>query len=320
MKFTNGIRIATANKSLCGKTLLSKLIILIIGFISVLSVASVIVKPIFYSVELGNIGNTLRNLIKDFILMNSVVDNSYGATFKLQFTELFALIKSLIISNVWVVVVIFLIIEFLAFIMAIVDYVIGINLNEHMSSICHAGFFNTLFENFKMACRYAGFKILVLLIANAVTLTLAILLFIVTIDTLGIFAFTLAVFILFAFNSIRLTLTGLTLPNMILDNVSAFKAFKQSFKGLTVRSYFSRFVSYFLVSVLIYISFVLGGIITFGVAILLIYPLSCVSVIAVKFVDSYTIRCKKYYITFDDIVIPKELRQNDEQLLNQVEI
>ena len=68
MKFTNGIRIATANKSLCGKTLLSKLIILIIGFVSVLSVASVIVKPIFYSVELGNIGNTLRNVIKDFIL------------------------------------------------------------------------------------------------------------------------------------------------------------------------------------------------------------------------------------------------------------
>ena len=97
MKFTNGIRIATANKSLCGKTLLSKLIILIIGFVSVLSVASVIVKPIFYSVELGNIGNTLRNVIKDFILMESVVDNSYGATFKLQFTELFALIKSLII-------------------------------------------------------------------------------------------------------------------------------------------------------------------------------------------------------------------------------
>ena len=41
---------------------------------------------------------------------------------------------------------------------------------------------------------------------------------------------------------------------------------------------------------------------------------------AVRFVDYYTVNVKKYYVTFDNIVIPKELRTKGEQLLNQVDI
>ena len=41
---------------------------------------------------------------------------------------------------------------------------------------------------------------------------------------------------------------------------------------------------------------------------------------AARFVDYYTIKRKKYFITYDDIVIPKELRTDGEQLLNKVDI
>ena len=37
-------------------------------------------------------------------------------------------------------------------------------------------------------------------------------------------------------------------------------------------------------------------------------------------VDYFTINKMKYFIDYDNIIVPKELRENDEQLLNKVEI
>ena len=39
-----------------------------------------------------------------------------------------------------------------------------------------------------------------------------------------------------------------------------------------------------------------------------------------RLVDNYTINKKKYFIDYDNIIVPKELRENDEQLLNKVDI
>ena len=39
-----------------------------------------------------------------------------------------------------------------------------------------------------------------------------------------------------------------------------------------------------------------------------------------KTVDYYVIHTRKYFIDYDNIVVPKELRENDEQMLKDVEI
>ena len=83
---------------------------------------------------------------------------------------------------------------------------------------------------------------------------------------------------------------------------------------------FNRFLSYLITAFVVYVVVIVSSIVTFNVAFVLAVPLSGIIFKSLRFVDYYTLTCKKYYMTFDDIVIPKELRQNDEQLLNQVEI
>ena len=43
-------------------------------------------------------------------------------------------------------------------------------------------------------------------------------------------------------------------------------------------------------------------------------------IVAMRLVDYYIIHVKKYFIDYDNIFIPKDLRENDEQLLNKVDI
>ena len=107
---------------------------------------------------------------------------------------------------------------------------------------------------------------------------------------------------------------------MICEGKGPIEAFKISFKYFNFEDTFNRFFSYLIVSIVVYIVVLVSGIVSFNLSYVLTVPLSGIVFKALRFVDYYTVTCKKYYITFDEIVIPKELRQNDEQLLNKVDI
>ncbi len=59
---------------------------------------------------------------------------------------------------------------------------------------------------------------------------------------------------------------------------------------------------------------------TLGVGTVIISSFYALMISCMRLVDNYTINKKKYFIDYDNIIVPKELRENDEQLLNKVDI
>ncbi len=318
MKITNGVRIATANKILCVKTLIARLVVTLIMIFSVFNFAKLIFEPIFKSEELKVLLNLIRETIKNFIIMQP--ETTASADFKNAFSNLLSFIYSKMSSIVWVSIGIIIVMQVIQFLYAICDYIIGVNINEHMSSMRHAGFFSTLIENFKNACRYALCKTLFLFIYNTITIVLVVLIFIALIGKLGIFTLSLILFLSILFVAIKLSFIGQVLPKIVCENKKPFNAFKEAVKEADFYTFMQRALSYFIMSIVVYVVSTVASIVSFGVSYLVVLPLSSVIFVTLRFVDYYTINHKKYYVTFDMVVVPKELRQNDEHLLNQVDI
>lgn len=318
MKITKGIKIATANKMLCAKTLLARLVVTIIMLASILGFAKILIVPIIKSEEVKNLLQLLREAIKSFVIMQP--DTTLSLDFKTAISNLLQLVYSKMVSKFWVFIVIFIIIEIMRFLFAIFDFIIGVNINEHMSSMRHAGFFNTLFENFKNACKYALAKVLFLFVYEIVVVSLMVLLFIALVGELKLYAFSLMMFLAVLAVSVRLAFSGQVLPKIVCENKSPFTAFKESVKEANFSLVTQRVISYFITSISAIVIVVVSSIVTFNVSYLITLPLSAVTFITLRFVDYFTVNHKKYYVTFDEVVIPKELRQNNEHLLNDVDI
>ncbi len=317
MKITNGVKIAVANKILCVKTLVARLIITIIMLATVFSFAKIIILPIIKSEELKQLLNLLREAIKNFIMMKP---DAGPLDFKTAISNLLQFVYSKTTSIVWASIAILLVIQVMTFLLSICDFIIGVNINEHMSSMRHAGFFNTLFENFKNACRYAGSKTLFLFIYNVVVITLMVFLFIALIGEIGLHTFSIMMFLAIFSVAVKLSIIGQVLPKIVCENKKAFKSFVGAVKESKPNVFMQRLISYFITCVAVVVIVAVSSFVTFNVSFLITLPLSSVTFISLRFVDYYTINHKKYYVTFDDVVIPKELRKNDEHLLNQVDI
>ena len=80
------------------------------------------------------------------------------------------------------------------------------------------------------------------------------------------------------------------------------------------------YASYSLINIVVYYLFATSFLFTFGVGTIFLIPLSTMFVCGMKTVDYYVIHTRKYFIDYDNIVVPKELRENDEQMLKDVEI
>ena len=321
MKISNAIKIATSNKALCIKTLLYKLVVILACVTSLFLFANIVIEPILKSQEILNLFNATRNIVKNFIMMNPDQQSAqYGEIIKESISAIHTNILNMSGEIVFVAIAMVLVLAFTSFLLALGDYSIAVNVFEHMTCMRHASFFSTLFDNFKKALRYAIFKTLFTMLYYGLALSLITLVIIATAKFLGIYVITLLIFLLLFASALNFALVGLVLPIMISEKLSPIQAFKKSFKNGVYKLLPSRLVSYFIMNVLIYVIGVVSTIITFFVALLAIIPLASIAYIALTFVDYYSITKNKYYITYDQIVIPKELRTNDEHLLNKVDI
>ena len=101
------------------------------------------------------------------------------------------------------------------------------------------------------------------------------------------------------------------------DNIS--EAFR---KGLEVGKthFFRMFSGYISFAVIYFYLAVSVTLFTVGVGTLLLVPFATVFIVCIRLVDCFTVNKKKYFIDYDNIVVPKELRDTGEELLSDVEI
>lgn len=320
MKVTNGIKIAMANKPLCYKILFSRTLISSIFTVICLLVAKIAVDDILSSLQFQTLVDSLRDILKNFIAIQDEANANATELISANVFAVWEFVKSDVTKVLTVGLSVLAVIQLAKFFIGICDYVAAVNVNAHMSSLHHAKFFSTLAEHLSPAVRYATYCVLSLLLYNIFIISTALLLFILLFSVFGMFALTFVVFFVLFADAFRLMIVGMVPAKMVCEGCSATTAFRQAFKGVEFRVMVERFISYFTMRILAIVVSAVAAIVTLGVSLVVTIPLVSVSYIAVRFVDYYTINTKKYYINFDNIVIPKGLRTKGEQYLSHVDV
>jgi len=285
-----------------------------------MSLIAAIIMPnismILNSIQLENIFSLTKEFLKG--VLNGTVSSAYDEKFRDAFTAFYEFIRlksgRIIFSGV-LLLVIFVIGRFLN---GISNYALGGMINDHMSSLSHLGFIQSLIRDLKNACIYQIVYVAITVVYDAASILLTYNILFGMFDTLGFFALLSASTIFIALMAVKLTYLSSIMPAMIADNKTLKNAFKSSIsidKKQRPRIFSTYVVSLYMI---IYIN-VTMAIFTLMSSLLITVPLSYLLIVCIQFVNYYTISDKKYFINYDNIIIPKKLRE-EEKLLNDIDI
>jgi hypothetical protein len=268
------------------------------------------------STQLGNIFALFKEFIKS--IFNGTVTEGYGDRFKDAFAAFYEFVKlksGRIILSGFFFIVIYIIGSFLN---GISNYALGVMINDHMSSLSHLGFTQSLIRDLKNAFIYEITYIGITIIYDALTVIICFNILFGLFNVFGIFSIFLSSTLFVGLIALKLTYVSGMMPAMITDKTGIKKAIKSSFSLGKKQS--QRMFSTYLVSIYLILFFnVSMAIFTLFSSLLITVPISLLLIICIKFVGYYSINDKKYFINYDNIIIPKNLRE-EEKLLEDIDI
>ncbi len=328
MKSNHALKIATELKGLTFKTLLARLCIYIFtaGLVVIFawSAISPIVNSALFREDVKALIDTLKTFVLEFLNPGTMDTSITAEVINANVTAITMHVYDNLNGIIWALIAIFLVWQLAVFLTSICDYTIAVNINNHMSSLIKTKFFLPLIENFKGACKYGLYMVVMLLVYNVAVISICYLFALMFINAFGLFALSLIVLTFVSAIAIRFALIGHVLPKMICEDKKPLTAFKECFKDLKGKGkgnlFFERFGVYFFMTILAIVINLLSAFVTFYVSLLVTVPLTIIIFKAIKFVGYYAENKKKYFINYDEIYVPKELRKNDENLLNEVDI
>jgi len=259
-------------------------------------------------------------LFKDFLksILNGTVTGVYGEQFKNAFAAFYDFVRlksGRIILSGFLLLAIFMVGRFLN---GLSNFAMGGMINDHMSSLSHLGFIQALIRDIKSACIFQLAYVVISLVYDTLVIIICYNILFGLFGLFGLFAIFLASTAFVALIAIKLTFLSSIMPAMIADKMKLIPAVKSSLK--MNKKQWSRLFATYAASVflIMYINITMT-IATFLSSILITIPLSLLLIICIQFVTYYTIHDKKYFINYDNIIIPKNLRE-DEKLLEDIDI
>ena len=109
------------------------------------------------------------------------------------------------------------------------------------------------------------------------------------------------------------------MPSLVTGKNAVGNSFKNSFALL--KGHFGvlyiQYLVFAIVGMYLNVSF---AICTFGAGLILTLPACCVYGACIRLVNYYSLTKRKYYINYDNIVVPVELRGDDEKFLNGIDL
>ena len=314
MRLINAFKIAVNNYVLVFKNLLYKAIVLAL-FATVLGlILKVRFKPLIEQFQpvLAEVKKILPALTDGTLTEQA----SALKTALLGFVEYLSGNVGSLVTTVFIVVLFFYLYRFVS---TVSDAVLTILIYDYMSSLSHMGYLTTLAENFKKIIVYQLIETLVSLIWDFLIGAVGYFLFLGLMKAepvLSVF-FTGTLFVL-AF-SVKQTCMSQVRAQMLIVGEKTVASFRNGFR-LTRKNFLRMMSTYFTTSVVFLYLGVTVSLFTLGIGDIIFLPFSSLFLVCLKQVDYFVNNKKKYFIDYDTIVVPKELRENDEQLLSDVEI
>ena len=317
MRVINAFKIAIGNFGLVFKNILYKIIVFAVFATAVWFTLNISLTP--FIEQLKPVLKDVAEIIKALLKGQSGVSATNSSALTAHFNEFLSYISANVGSIVLAALICVLIVYLYRFFAGISDCTLMILVNGHMSSLSHRGYLGVMFENLKKIVVYQLIDAVLAIVYYALVFAVEFLLFRFLTPYLTVLVVFLGVCILAFSIGVYSSCLSQVMANMIVGGLGV----KQSFiKGLNPgKKYFWRmFSAYMSVNLLYVYLFVSMGVFTFGAGSVLVSAFFTLMIVCMRLVDYYTINAGKYFIDYDNIIVPKELRENDEQLLNDVEI
>ncbi len=300
MRFRNGLRLLMENFKQVYKLLLAKLII---GLVALVLCCAFVLPELLHVWNSAAVQGLLENLKTFFITiflgdpakMQGIKDAIFGEGGSLsQVTSLLSTMTLEIVLTVIGCVVVYLLRRFAD---TLCHFTTGSMLNDKMTTYAETKFSSALVANLGKASAYSAIYVPTVFLFDVAMLALLwlILTFLPVIPSLF-----LAITAMAVLQALKLMLTGTWLPAMTADNMRIFHAMRSLDKS--EKKQLSKSFSNYLISVyLIIVVNVLMVICTFGSALIITVPASYFFLICMQYVDYYTVKGKKYFLTYEQI-------------------
>ena len=306
MRLINAFKIAVNNYALIFKNLVYKVIVVLLFTTVVGLILKVRIKPVYEQFR-----PVLAELKKIFLSLADGTLSAQTVSLKSAFVAFVEYLSENVGSIVLTVAIVVIAFYLFRFFSGVSDAVLMILVNDYMSSLSRMRYLSVLAENLK--------KILVYQLMDALIVTVGYFLFIGVLELVPLVSvFVTGTLFVFAF-AVKQTCMSQIMANILIAGDKPAAAIG---KGLRLgKQNFLRMLStYFTTSVLLLYLGITVSLFTAGIGDLILLPFASLFIVCLKQVDYFVNNKKKYFIDYDTIIVPKELRENDEQLLSDVDI
>ena len=301
MRFTNSLRLLLENFKQVARLLVYKSITALV----LLALCSALILPELWEIiEAPQTAELFSNVKNIFF---SVIDHEQGKSPSFYVDAVFGeggslnAFLGLLFSLRWQIVLVcigcVLVYLLKRFADSLVHFSVGSTLNDKMATYADTSFSTAFVENLGKASAYAGLYVPVTFLTDAATLFVACIF--LHFLPLGLALF-LAMTLIVVVQALKLTFTSPWLPAMTTDGKKLKEAIR--YEGKLERKQIGKvFMLYALTVYIVIIVNVAAAVCTFGSALLLTVPASYFLLICEQYVVYYTLKGKKYFITYESI-------------------
>lgn len=313
MYIKNALRLLMNNLDILFKAVIYRLIVTVFGLGLAYVMCYFGIKSIISSAQFGAVVADLKSIWLQFLGIGEAqsvqIQTSLSAFVEFLNSQMGLFIGTLII--------LFVILFATDFLLGLCNYVICAMVNSHMSLINKPAFWQTFVQNFKRACVFELFYSVIKTLYFAVCAVLLVSMIIIVGKAVTVLAVLICLWVLVILSAVFFTFTFRLRP-MIVEGEKLSVAIKSV--GVSKQNFMQIFTTYIISIVSFAYLNISMFIATLGAGVMVSFPLSYLAFICLQNVIHYTLSRKKYYIDFDNIVVPKEQRSEEEQLLNKVNL
>jgi len=300
MRFGNSFRLLMENYKHAFKLLAYRLVMLVVT----IALCSAFVLPEL--LEIANepvtqaLGENFKNIFLSFVSPKleepiHYIQAVFGEGGNLK--QLFDLIVTMRIELIFVCLGCVLVYLIKRFVDTLVYYTIGTMLNDKMTTYTDTKFSTAFVANLGKASAYAALYVPVVFLFDVCTLTVVFLMLRFLPLLAALFLATTLVVVL---QATKLTFTGTWMPAMTSDGKRLREAIRYSNKR--EKRQIGKMMALYVVTVYIIIMLNVAAVLfTFGSGLLLTVPMSYFLLICEQHVNYYTMKGKKYFITYEKI-------------------
>ncbi len=318
MRFRNSVRLLIENFKNVYKILFYKMAIAVVGIALSCALLLPNLWDILHSIEMEAVFIDIKEFVQALVSGQNEFLAGFQEHFQQTLLGLWKLLDSKMSQIVWSVVggvLIYLIERILD---TLCYFSIGSILDDRMSIYAETPFSAAYIKNLGKASVYSVVYVPIVFLIDLCVIALCYFLFFYLLSFLNVLAsLFLSMTLIVVCQALKLTFTSMWLPAMASDNLSVGKAMKMGDK-VERKQWKKMFSTYVATVYVVVIVNVVGALCTFGSSLLLTVPASYFLFICQQFVNYYTVKGKKYFITYDKIATNRD-RGDSERFFETVE-